>query len=127
MGLSDAEKKVLEELERGLYAEDAGFANRVKSANAKTKKSSNSGNPAAKLVAGSVLAVAGLSVLIMGVVIQVPVIGVVGFLLMLVGLIMGSSNWSNSSLKTKANSSTSKGSKSAKNIFEERWDRRFDK
>lgn len=126
MALSDREKKVLEELERGLYADDAEFAQRVKQVTAKRPKAprETSGNPAAKLVAGSVVAISGLSVLILAVVVQVTLIGVVGFLIMLAGLVLGSSNWSNSSLSSKpAKGKTAKAS----NIFEERWNRRFDR
>ncbi|MFM6980015.1 MAG: DUF3040 domain-containing protein [Micrococcales bacterium] len=127
MALSDREKKVLEELERGLYADDAEFAERVKATSEKPPKrtSTNSTNPAARLVAGSALAVAGLSVLILAVTIQVMLIGIVGFIIMLIGLVIGSSNWSNSSLSSKP--AKSKTAKPGTNFFEDRWNRRFDR
>lgn len=126
MALSDREKKVLEELERGLYADDAEFAQRVQAVADKKPKSQpgSAGNPAAKLVAGSVIAVAGLSVLILAVVIQVVAIGVVGFLIMLAGLVLASSNWSNSTLSAKPSPKPTK--KTSGNFFEDRWNRRFD-
>jgi hypothetical protein len=127
MALSDREKKVLEELERGLYADDAEFVQRVQAVAEKKPKSraGSAGNPAARLVAGSVTAVAGLSVLILAVVIQVVAIGVVGFLIMLAGLVLASSNWSNSSLSAKTSPKPPK--KSSGNFFEDRWNRRFDR
>lgn len=125
MALSDREKKVLEELERTLYAEDAEFVQRVQQvADKKVKPAKTQGsNPAAKLVAGSVIAVAGLSVLVLAVVLQVTVIGIIGFLIMLSGLVLGSSNWSNTSLSSKP---AKPAKKSNGNFFEDRWNRRFD-
>lgn len=127
MALSDREKKVLEELERGLYADDAEFVQRVQQVADKKVKpaNSNGSNPAAKLVAGSVLAVAGLSVLVLAVAIQVTVIGVIGFLIMLAGLVLGSSNWSNTSLSNKPKPASPKQPRGS--FFEDRWNRRFDK
>ena len=79
MGLSEREQKVLEELERGLYADDAKFATRV---------SAGPNNSAARIVGGALLAVVGLSVLVFAVVSQLTVFGVVGFALMLAGVLV---------------------------------------
>lgn len=132
MALSDREKKVLEELERGLFADDEDFAKRVQSAspqNSESKatsakaKSSRNGNPAGRLVGGVLLAVVGLSVLVVATTIQYIVLGVVGFVITLTGLVISSSNWSNSSLQQK--SRPARKPSSGKGFFEEQWDRRF--
>ncbi len=116
MGLSDHEQRVLDELERGLYAEDAKFATKVASG----------GNPARKLVAGALIAAVGLSVLVFAVIIQLMIIGLVAFALMLAGLVVATSG--NSKPKSP-NSSQPKANKAPKaprggSFFEDRWDKR---
>ncbi len=114
MALSEREQKLLDELERGLYESDASLANRMKRP---------SGSSAKKLVGGAVLSVMGLSLLITAVVLQFSPMGVVGFLVMLAGLILASSGpGANSSVKTQGN----RPPKPAVNrsSFEDRWNRR---
>ncbi len=119
MGLSEREQRVLEELERGLYAEDAKFAQRV----------SSGGNLAAKLVAGVLLAVIGLSVLVFAVIIQIMFIGLIAFVLMLGGLVLatsgGSANQGGGAKNKAANApGPDKPKKSPGSFFEDRWDKR---
>lgn len=128
MALSDREKKVLEELERNLFANDEDFAKRVgassaKESNAKHSEPKPKSAPAARLVGGALLAVVGLSVLVMAAVSQFVVVGVVGFVITLTGMVIASSNWSNSSLQQKK--SSTKRAPSAKSFIEDRWDRRM--
>lgn len=123
MGLSEHEQKMLDELERGLYANDANFARKVADTPGKA--------PASRLVGGALLAVVGLSVLVFATITQWIVFGAVGFILMLVGVVLGSSNWSSSALQDRANSKPTKpdqpggwsGNKPT-SFFEERWNRR---
>jgi hypothetical protein len=82
MGLSEREQKLLEELERGLMEGDSSFA----------AKAQRVGNPAGRMIAGALLAIIGLGVLVTGVFIQFAAIGVVGFLVMLGGLVLATSN-----------------------------------
>lgn len=126
MGLSEREQKVLEELERGLYAEDAKFA---------TKVSAGPSNSAARIVGGALLAVVGLSVLVFAVVSQITVFGVVGFALMLAGVLVATGSKggkANSATVTPARpkaspSSASKPKEETKgSFFEERWNKRMD-
>lgn len=130
MALSDREKKVLEELERGLFADDEEFAKRVQgakshsSSTSASKKSGKSSPPAARLVGGTLLAIVGLSVLLLAAIVQYIIIGVVGFVIMLTGLVIASSNWSNTSLNQKRSGAKGKPS-SSKGFFEDRWDRRI--
>ena len=82
VSLSDHEKRVLDELERGLYADDAKFAHRVAT-----------GKPAtsARIIGGALLALAGISVLVLAAVTQIIFFGVMGFLAMLAGVIVATS------------------------------------
>lgn len=114
MALSEREQKLLDELERGLYESDAQLANRMKRP---------SGTSAKKLVGGAVLAVMGLSLLIVAVVLQFAPMGAVGFLVMLAGLILASSG---PGFKAPSASQGQKPRKPAtpKTSFEDRWDRR---
>lgn len=140
MALSDREKKVLEELERGLIG-DEEFVQRVsKVASGKstpmyavgpdgkrTKIGGSKSTPASRLVAGALIAVVGLSVLIMAVATQIIAIGVVGFLVMLTGLVIGSSKFTNEGLNSsKPNNRESKPKGSGGSFFEDRWNKRFD-
>jgi len=78
MGLSESEKRVLEELERGLYAEDAAFERKSK---AQIERIEAPGaNSPSKVIAGSLIAVVGISILVFGAVTQVALFGVLGFL-----------------------------------------------
>jgi len=108
MPLSDREKQVLEQLERDLYANDAKFANRVSAP--KSLKA---------LVGGSALAIVGISVIVFAVIVQVLWFGLIGFGILLTGLVLATSNWSNQSQPQV------KPNREAKpNFFEERWNRR---
>jgi len=120
MGLTEHERKVLQELERGLYQDDQEFANRVSGATQpKTAK-----NPASRLIAGALVAVAGVSVLVTGVVLHLVPIGVGGFIFTLGGLVLASSNWSNSALDAKSNKGKGRPKNGPTSFFEDRWERR---
>jgi hypothetical protein len=119
MGLSESEKRVLEELERNLYENDADFARKTKS---KIDQVSLRGaNSPAKVIAGALLAVIGISILVFAAITQLPPVGVAGFLVMLFGLLMASA-----SAKTGAPSAgtTKKPAKQQGSFFEDRWNRR---
>jgi predicted lipid-binding transport protein (Tim44 family) len=117
MGLSEREQRVLEEMERGLYEEDARFAQRV----------STGGNLAGKVVAGVLVAIIGLSVLIFAVIIQVMLFGLLAFALMLGGLVLATSGGSSQPKARQTNASKpapDKPRKSSGSFFEDRWDKR---
>jgi hypothetical protein len=115
MGLSEREQKLLEELERGLYAEDAEFAQRV---------SRTGGISVKRMIGGATLAVIGISVLLFAVIIQIAAFGIAGFLLMLAGIIVASSNFKPSSLNNGPVKASKQDLSSKFSGFEERWDRR---
>ncbi len=122
MGLSEREQKVLDELERGLYVDDSGLADRLKAKPAKLAKPQNK---AARALAGALVAVAGLSVLLVGLITHYTAIGVAGFAVILFGVVVASSN----STRTSPGSTSAKPAKSTKPIrgsyFEDRWDKRI--
>ena len=87
MPLSEHEQRLLEQIERALYAEDPKFASTVRGA--RLRRPSRR-----RRTQGVVLFVAGVVALVLGVVFRgtwlggVPIISVVGFLLMLVGAVL---------------------------------------
>ena len=111
MALSEHEQKLLAEMERNLMAEDASFA---KSVSAVGSTSKNAG----KLVAGVLVMLMGIGLLITAVVLQVAFFGVAAFTVMVIGLVMASSNFTAPKLP--------KGVQAPKaNFFEDRWNQRF--
>ena len=78
MPLSDHEQRLLEQMERALYAEDPKFADSLR----KTRRQSVDRK---RMILGIVGAVAGLAILVAGVATSVPLIGVVGFLATVAG------------------------------------------
>jgi hypothetical protein len=114
MGLSEREQKLLEELERGLLEGDSGFAAKVERV----------GNPASKMIAGALLAIVGLGVLLTGVFIQFAPIGVLGFLVMLGGLVIATSNLQLPQMPSASQNPGSKPQGPGRNFFEDRWDKR---
>jgi hypothetical protein len=111
MSLSDREKKVLEQLERDLYGTDAKFERRVQRQALPSVRA---------LVGGAALAVVGISVTVFAVMAQVIWFGILGFLLLLGGLVLASSNWSDR--KSSPGKPTSRAPRAS--FFEDRWDRR---
>ena len=113
MALSEREQALLEEMERNLMSQDAGFANRVKGVSATNKSAS-------KLIAGVLILIAGLGLLGVAVVLQVAFFGVAAFIVMVMGIIVASNNFRLPELPKAAGSD--KGS-----FFENRWNQRFNK
>jgi predicted lipid-binding transport protein (Tim44 family) len=116
VALSEREQRLLDELERGLYADDF-----------KPKRSREIRNPAAKVVGGILLAAVGISVLVFAVMIQLVIFGVIGFLVMLAGILVASA--SQAAPKTGKTSQRTAQAGRAKSswtsdFFENRWDRR---
>lgn len=112
MALSEREQRLLEEMERELIAGDAQFANRLKS----SESTSSS-----KLILGVVLLLAGLSLLVFAVMLQVPLFGVAAFAVMFIGLVIASSNLKVPELPNLGANRPDSGG----NFFESRWDKRF--
>jgi hypothetical protein len=129
MALSEHEQRVLDELERGLYADDEQLARRLKKVADETplRKQQRS---AARRIAGAAVVIAGLGVLFIGLVIHYSWMGIAGFALTLVGLVFATSPVKGVEGEAKATKPKRKSSPAVKpgsinDFFEERWNRRM--
>ncbi len=109
MGLSEREQRVLAEMERDLFG-----ASKVEPRLAPA-------NSVRKLIVGVLLAVIGLSVLLFAAIAATIWIGLVGFCVTLLGVLMASASprLTGSSPKTKNSAPRSPGT-----FFEDRWQKR---
>ena len=78
MPLSDNEQRLLEQMERALYAEDPKFASTMRGAARRSRS-------ARRVMIGVAALLVGLVLLVVGVAQQVVILGVLGFLSMLAG------------------------------------------
>ena len=80
MPLSEQEQRLLEEMERSLYHNDADYV---------AGAGGRHGKPTyGRVVLGILVGVLGVAILITGVAVRIPVIGVVGFVAMFVGVLL---------------------------------------
>jgi hypothetical protein len=117
MALSEHEKKMLEELERTLYEDDAKFAERVATARPSS---------APRVVGGVLSVVIGISVLLFAAIAHIVIVGAVGFVLMLLGLALATSgHTSKPGGQQNQKPSQPKPEKPAGgSFFEDRWNNR---
>jgi UPF0716 family protein affecting phage T7 exclusion len=118
MPLSEHEQRLLDQLEQQLHAEDPKFASHMESASGRSLSTRH-------IVVGSLVAIAGILVLLTGILSQIIAVGVLGF------VIMGAGVYWATTRRAGAGSSRSTGNKqssSSKGGFmanlEERWDER---
>jgi hypothetical protein len=144
MGLSEHEQRVLEELERGLYAEDELLARRIQRAANQTPDRLKQ-RSAARRIAGALVALAGLGVILVGAIIHYAWMGAGGFVVTLLGMLLATTSGKALVDAPKQPVSVSSGSRpgspaasgnrgagevkkswfaSLNEFFEERWDRR---
>ena len=125
MPLSEQEQRLLEEMERNLYKNDADFVATVGGA--------GRGRPNYRaIVLGVLLAVAGAGALIGGVASQILIVGVLGFDLMFVGVLVAitpskrttSTNPLSATTGPAGASPASKPRGGFMDRLNERWDRR---
>lgn len=81
MPLSEHEQRLLDEMERNLYQNDADFVAAV--------GKGRGGTNYRALVLGILLGILGLAVLVAGVVVRQPLVGILGFAVMLGGVVVG--------------------------------------
>ncbi len=128
MPLSDNEQRLLEQMERALYAEDPKFASAMRGANRRP-------GVVRRLLIGGAAIVVGLVVLVVGVAQQMVLLGVLGFVGMLAGTAYAVSSQrrsgpvgvvgaSGSVRAPSGNRRKSKRGGSFMQRLEERWDRR---
>src|SRR4051794_41955546 len=86
--LSDHEQRLLEQIERALYAEDPKFASSVRATDLRS-------HYRRRLVRSAIGFVVGLAILVAGLVTQVfyLAVGVAGFFVMLISALLGISAW----------------------------------
>lgn len=125
MPLSEQEQKLLDEMERSLYHNDADFVSAVGNGSGRLNYGA--------LVLGILLAVIGLVVVIVGVSSRLPIVGVLGFVVMFVGVLVslrrsrGASSGPVSSGARTATSSTRKPAAGFMDRLNDRWEKRQDR
>lgn len=133
MPLSEHEQRVLEQIERALYAEDPKFAAAVRGIDPKTRQRR-------RLVRAGVGVVVGLALLPVGIAIDLVAITFAGFLLALMSFLYGVAMWrrgpdrgdakARSRLKVRGRRATDRpvaGPEQKRTVlqrFEDRWNRR---
>ncbi len=133
MPLSEHEQRLLEQMERALYAEDPKFATSMRSAR-------GGAGDRRRIAVGVVGLLVGLGLLIAGVAAKLVIVGVLGFLAMLGGLWLaisalrsgpepaaaaeGPGAPTNISSRSKKSRSRQRSGESLSDRMEERWRRR---
>lgn len=120
MPLSEQEQRLLEEMERSLYQNDADFVATV---------SSRRGRPNyTMLTVGILVAILGIATLIVGVVVRQPVVGVLGFVVMFGGALLAFAPPRKGSADEPAPTAPGKARTGASFMdrLNDRWDRRQD-
>jgi len=125
MPLSEHEQRLLDEMERNLYQNDADFVANI-SATPRRKPAYRS------IVLGVLVAVVGVGVLIAGVSFQIALIGILGFVLMFGGVLLAITPGRKrgaDTLFTEAPGSKQAGGAKSSDFMDrlgERWDKRQD-
>ena len=123
MPLSEQEQRLLDEMERNLYRNDADFVSTV---------GDRRGRPTYRSIAlGSVITIVGAVALVLGVVLQQPIVGILGFGVMLAGVMVaitpGKVSADASSDRDGYASAASGRSAKASTTFMDRMNNRWDK
>ena len=128
MPLSEHEQRLLEEMERNLYHNDADFVATV---------SNRRGKPNYTLiVVGILLALAGLAVVVAGVILRQPLVGATGFIILLGGVLLAIAPERGSTIPEEPSAAERAGATSRAaagpsrtgfmDRMNERWDKRQD-
>jgi Protein of unknown function (DUF3040) len=127
--LSEHEQRLLEQIERALVDDDPKFASTVRTGDRRLRARR-------KMQLGVLMVVVGLAVLVLGPVTHNVVVGVVGFLVMLAGAVLGVLNYKTATGAVQNGSAgpAARGSRRGrstrrqplKNRLEERFRRRYD-
>ncbi len=121
MPLSEQEQRLLEEMERNLYRNDADFVHAVGGVHGRRPDYRS-------IVLGVLLAVAGVGALIAGVALQLLVVGIVGFALMFAGVLIAITPSKRTAATAPAEPAVSRNRARSGGGFmdrlNDRWDRR---
>jgi hypothetical protein len=122
MPLSEQEQRLLDEMERNLYQNDADFVATVGGRRGRINYTA--------LVSGILVAVLGVAVLVAGVVLRQPLIGVGGFIVMFAGVLLAFGSPRRASLSAMPRSARTSGRRHSRSSFMDRmnsrWERRQD-
>jgi hypothetical protein len=80
MPLSEQEQRLLEEMERSLYHNDADYVATVSGRGGKRNYTT--------IVVGILVGLLGIATIVTGVAIRLPIVGVIGFVVMFVGVLL---------------------------------------
>jgi hypothetical protein len=119
--LSEHEQRLLDQIERALYAEDPKFASSVRARDLRT-------HYRRRILRSSILFVFGLLLLLAGV-IKFVALGVLGFVVMLIATLVGLTSWQRlaSGNRDLHRAAPAAGPRpSIKERLEERWRRRWE-
>jgi len=118
MSLSDREQKLLDQMEQALASEDPKFASALRGSVRMPKASANLGSSV-------LVAVAGIAALIASVVMNVPLLGILGFVAIVIALYLGFSAGVTGLKNIQSPGPTEpKSPQGFIQGFEQRWDRR---
>ncbi len=117
MPLSDHEQRLLDEMERSLYHNDADFVATV---------GSGRGRPTYRsIVIGVLVGLVGIAVIVAGVVLKVAILGVAGFVVMFVGVLLAISA-PKRLVEEAPRQAESRSKATFMDRMNERWDKRQD-
>ena len=121
MPLSEQEQRLLDEMERSLYQNDADFVATINPHRGRTNYT--------LLIVGVLVGVAGIATLVTGVIIRQSLVGVLGFAVMFVGVLLAVAPPRRGVAQTQPSPPVAKGKSNSPRFMEnlnERWDRRQD-
>lgn len=121
MPLSEQEQRLLEEMERSLYQNDADFVATVTPRRGKPNYT--------VLVVGILVGVLGIAALVTGVIVRQPLVGVLGFAVMFAGVLIAVTPPRRSAgavPQARPSTKTRSGSSSFMKNLGDRWDKRQD-
>ena len=118
MPLSEQEQRLLDEMERSLYRNDADFVATV---------GSHGSRPNYRMIViGAILGAPGIAGIVAGVITQLPLLGVVGFLIMFVGVLLALRRWEAPAEPTESAATGYAKHASFMDRMNDRWDKRQD-
>ena len=117
MPLSEHEQRLLDEMERSLYHNDADFVATV---------GSGGGRPTYRaIVIGSLVGLGGIAVIVAGVMVQLAILGVAGFVIMFAGVLVAISS-PKRLVEEAPRPAESRSKATFMDRMNERWDKRQD-
>ena len=125
MPLSEHEQRLLEQIEQAFYAEDPKFAHSYRTTDLRTLQRR-------RLIRVGVLFLAGLGLLLAGVITKIISMGVGGFVVMLAAILLGVSSWQRMRRPKdvavhRATTGRREGERtSVRQRLQQRWERRWD-